>query len=120
MSRMGRTMILPTAFKYQKQLSSSISHAQKILHSAPLAEQTGMLEELTAAINEFIESIDRLDEARLAGEANGSDLLEHARHYRTRVLEAMVEVRIGGDRLETMIEDSLWPLPKYHEMLFLS
>lgn len=120
MSRMGRTMILPAAFRYQKQLSSSISHAQKILHDSPLAEQTELLHELTSAINEFIESINKLDEARIAGEANERDILEHARHYRTKVLVAMAEVRSCGDKLETMIDDSLWPLPKYHEMLFLS
>ncbi len=120
MSRMGSTMILPAAFKYQKKLASSISHAQKILQDAPLAEQTEMLRELTASINEFIESINRLDKARVAGEESRSDVLEHARHYRLEVLTAMTEVRIAGDKLETVIDDDLWPLPKYHEMLFLS
>jgi len=120
MARIGRTMILPAAFKYQKQLSSSISHARKILHEAPLAEQAEILTEITAGINEFIEAINQLDEVRSAGERIAGEIGEQAKYYRERVIPIMHEVRATCDKLENMIDDSLWVLPKYQEMLFLS
>jgi glutamine synthetase len=38
---------------------------------------------------------------------------------RDSVLAAMTEVRTVADRLERMVADDLWPLPKYSEILFI-
>ena len=38
---------------------------------------------------------------------------------RDTVLPAMDAVRQGGDALERVVADDLWPLPKYSEMLFI-
>ncbi len=35
------------------------------------------------------------------------------------ILEAMAELREVVDRLEKIVSDTLWPLPKYREMLFI-
>jgi glutamine synthetase len=32
----------------------------------------------------------------------------------------MADLRSHADRLETLVDDDLWPLPKYRELLFLS
>jgi glutamine synthetase len=40
--------------------------------------------------------------------------------FRDLVMPAMVELRTHADLLESLVEDDLWPLPKYREMLFLS
>lgn len=37
----------------------------------------------------------------------------------SRVLPAMSEVRAAADKLEKVIADDLWPLPKYSEILFI-
>ena len=37
----------------------------------------------------------------------------------TRVMPAMDDVREVADRLEKLVADDLWPLPKYSEMLFI-
>ncbi len=31
----------------------------------------------------------------------------------------MAKVRVAGDKLEKVVADDLWPLPKYSEMLFI-
>jgi glutamine synthetase len=54
---------------------------------------------------------------RAAGEA---DLDKRARTLAEQVVPAMVSVREVCDRLEEMVADEYWPLPKYREMLFLS
>jgi glutamine synthetase len=45
--------------------------------------------------------------------------LHHAKYYQSEVIRAMHEVRANADELETMIDDELWPLPKYREMLYI-
>ena len=45
--------------------------------------------------------------------------LEHALYMRDEVLPAMDGVRAVADRLERIVADDLWPLPKYAEMLFI-
>ena len=45
--------------------------------------------------------------------------MAQAVHARDQILPAMVELRGHGDRLETLVDDALWPLPKYHELLFV-
>ena len=46
-------------------------------------------------------------------------LLEGARYVQERVLPAMAAVREVADRLEKVVPDDLWPLPKYSEILFI-
>ncbi len=50
-----------------------------------------------------------------------SDLegLELAEHARDKQIAAMATVREAADKLEKVVADDLWPLPKYEEMLFI-
>jgi glutamine synthetase len=45
--------------------------------------------------------------------------LELALHARDKQLVAMAQVREAADKLEKVVPDDLWPLPKYEEMLFI-
>jgi glutamine synthetase len=45
--------------------------------------------------------------------------LTHAKYMRDTVIPAMNGVREVADRLERLVADDLWPLPKYSEMLFI-
>jgi glutamine synthetase len=47
------------------------------------------------------------------------DPIAQALHSRDQILPAMVELRSQADRLEGLVDDALWPLPKYHELLFV-
>jgi glutamine synthetase len=54
--------------------------------------------------------------------ANGDPGLEGmalAEYFRDTVLPAMSDVREVADRLERLVADDLWPLPKYSEILFI-
>ena len=39
--------------------------------------------------------------------------------YCDRILPGMLAVREAADLLERLVDDDLWPLPKYREMLFI-
>jgi glutamine synthetase len=70
-------------------------------------------------VNEFIETITALEEANLDESHPDGDLLEEANYMRNTVLPAMDEVRASADKLEKIVADDLWPLPKYSEILFI-
>ncbi len=74
------------------------------------AETKGLLEELLAAIK-------TLDDANVY--PDGVEGLELAKHARDRQLVAMAAVREAADKLERVVADDLWPLPKYSEILFV-
>jgi glutamine synthetase len=46
------------------------------------------------------------------------DVAERAKMYSHEVKDMMEEVRKSADNLEMLIDDEMWPLPKYRELLF--
>jgi glutamine synthetase len=47
-----------------------------------------------------------------------TDMTSRALSYSTDVLRQMEQVRDSADHLEMLVDDALWPLPKYRELLF--
>ncbi|MDB5292344.1 MAG: glutamine synthetase type, partial [Phycisphaerales bacterium] len=112
---MARTLILPAALRYQREVGESIAAAKAAGASSPAGLET--FGTLVSTINDFQRGITALEKA-LSHHADG-DALAHAKHYRDNVVSSMVELRKSGDKLETLIADDLWPLPTYREMLFV-
>jgi glutamine synthetase len=99
----ARTMILPAALRY-------LALGDEAGVSAVTEEATPLVDQLIAAIRE-------LDSANQYPEGiEGMDLAIHARD---KQLAAMARVREAADKLEKVVPDDLWPLPKYAEMLFI-
>ncbi len=90
--------------------------------SLNLSGEEALLRDLCHKINELhnaIEVLDSLIKGSKDDEGGESDAYSHARFYRERVIPAMDEVRTAADQLEMLVEDSLWPLPKFREMLYI-
>jgi glutamine synthetase len=61
--------------------------------------------------------VDEMIEARK--EANKiEDVRDRADAYNLRVKHYLGEIRYHIDKLELIVDDDLWPLPKYRELLF--
>ena len=99
----ARTMILPAALRY-------LALGDDAGISAVTEETTPLADELIAAIKE-------LDEANQY--PDGLEGLELAIYARDKQIAAMARVREAADKLEKIVPDDLWPLPKYAEMLFI-
>jgi glutamine synthetase len=100
---MARTLILPAAVRHLTELKAS--------GVAGLAEEVEpLVEELYAAILDLEKANDH------EGPDGG---IKHAKYMRDTVIPAMTAVRTVADRLERIVADDLWPLPKYSEMLFI-
>jgi glutamine synthetase len=101
----ARTMLLPAAARYLGELLR-----------AQLPELASEVEE---QIGQFVEAIQALESANLAENQPEDDILTHARYMHDTVVPAMEAVRASADRLEKLVADDLWPLPKYSEILFI-
>jgi glutamine synthetase len=101
----ARTMLLPAAVRYLA-----------LLLEAQLTELAGESSDL---IGEFAAAISELEEANLGENQPHDDLLKHAEYMRDKVVPAMETTRAAADKLEKVVADDLWPLPKYSEILFI-
>ena len=73
--------------------------------------------ELRALVDELVAALGELEEANAY--PDGVEGLELAIYARDNQLAAMAEVREVADKLEKVVADDLWPLPKYSEILFI-
>jgi len=102
----ARTLLLPAAVRYKAELL--------------MAEEPEMASELGELIASFVEELKALDTANLKENHPEDDgILTHARYMHDTVFPAMGAVREVADRLEKVVADDLWPLPKYSEILFI-
>jgi glutamine synthetase len=100
---MARTMLLPAALRHLA-----------VIEAAGI---DGLASECRALIEEFSAAIGELEAAnRYPDDTEGIDLAVYARDNQ---ITAMEKVRVAGDKLEKIVADDLWPLPKYSEMLFI-
>lgn len=120
------TMVLPAAIKYQGQLAQSIQSTVAVLHRSDGAPncctpQMKLLRKLTQRIDELIDALEQLQQVSDEGGYHhaDSDHEQATQHYNEIVRSSMAKVRVICDAIEMLIDDGLWPLPKYSEMLFL-
>jgi glutamine synthetase len=100
---MARTMILPAALRHLALIGASGVEGLD-------ADVRRLVDDLVAAIGE-------LDAANIY--PDGVEGLDLAVYARDNQLAAMDKVRAAADKLEKVVADDIWPLPKYAEMLFI-
>ena len=110
---MGRTIIFPSAIRYQSELAKSAAH----LKAVGITVDTVTLDAVTGHIKELQDSLNEL-EKMIAG-VHAKNLQAEAKYYCDKVLPKMLEVRQAADALEGYVADDLWALPTYQEMLFI-
>lgn len=113
---MVRRSILPAGLKFQNDLAATIQ-ATKSVASVDLNPQIELLNKIISLNNELKKKADSLANV-LEHEAEG-DVLEHAKHFRDKVIPAMNDLRSVSDELEILMDDSYWPFPTYAEMLYI-
>jgi glutamine synthetase len=105
----ARTLLLPAAVRWLGTLQSTAGAG-----AAKLAEESAAL------VDEFVDAIFALEVAnRDHPEDEFEDVLGGAKYVQTQVIPAMAAARAVADRLERIVPDDLWPLPKYSEILFI-
>ncbi len=112
--------VIPAAVKYQNVLIENIKGMKEIFGDEYLglcSSEIETLKKISKYINDVSSDVDSLVEARK--KANRiEDIAQRAKVYSREVKSMMEKIRIGTDNLEMLIDDELWPLPKYRELLF--
>jgi glutamine synthetase len=111
--------ILPAAIRYQNVLISNIKGLKDLgLAVSSYAVQLSVLEQISEHINKVQSLAEEMTEARKKANAIG-DTREKAIAYCDEVKPYFDEIRYHVDKLELLVDDSEWELPKYRELLFL-
>ncbi|PKM88740.1 MAG: glutamine synthetase type III [Firmicutes bacterium HGW-Firmicutes-12] len=118
MLSIARRQILPAAVKYATELATSISVVKACAVGCDVSAQEKSLQELSTLMASFKNEISVLEKATVEA-VDIEDLYERAVFYREKVITSMQRLRTNGDGMEELIDDELWPLPTYAEMLFL-
>jgi glutamine synthetase len=111
--KMAETMILPAALTYQKQLADNAVSVK----AAGLTPDTTALKAVTDLIAKLQTAVGGLK--TVASQHGGSGPLAEAKHFGTAILPAMLKVREAADGLEAIVDDALWPMPTFQEILFI-
>ena len=113
--------VLPTAISYQNRLLENVRGLKEVIDAKLFkkvsAEQLKMIEEISEHIAEIIANKDAMIEARKRCNKI-EDVRERSIKYRDEVYPYFDKIRYACDKLELLVDDEIWPLPKYREMIF--
>lgn len=113
------TAVLPAAIKQQKQLGKSLIHYQNATNDKKKpSQQLNLLKFINESIEKGLELAAKLEKTR-EGAASMADLQARGKAFCTKVMPLCEELRKICDSLEDKIDDVLWILPKYREILFV-
>lgn len=112
--------VIPAAVKYQNVLIENVNGIKDIFGKGYLefcSAEIETLKKISIYINSISIYVEQLVEARK--KANKvEDMAERAKMYSHEVKDMMDKVRESADKLEMLIDDEMWTLPKYRELLF--
>ncbi|MBQ8839067.1 MAG: glutamine synthetase III [Bacteroidales bacterium] len=112
--------VIPAAVRYQNVLIENIKGMKDIFGDSYMmfcSSEADTLKRISSYINDISTDVEALVEARK--KANRVvDMAERAKMYSQDVKAMMDKVRGSADKLEMLIDDEMWPLPKYRELLF--
>ena len=118
---MARNHIIPTAIRYQNMLIENIRGLKKIYGTSYkefASEQLVILEKISKYIAEINDGVTQMTNARKKANST-SDFHKKALQYAQTVKPFLTSIRYQCDKLELTVEDTLWPLAKYRELLFV-
>ncbi len=121
MADLALNHIIPTAIKYQSLLIENVRGLKEIMSAADFKKssqiQMEMIVEISEHINTIKTKVDEMTEARKKANAI-LEVKKQALDYCDKVKSYFDVIRYHVDKLEILVDDESWPLPKYRELLF--
>ena len=118
----ARNHVIPTAVKYQNILINNVRGLKDIYgkeYNKYAREQLILISDISKYIETINSGVTKMiNERKKANIIN--DSLKRAEVYCNKVKPLFSDIRNGCDKLELLIDDELWPLVKYRELLFTS
>jgi len=112
--------VIPAAVTYQNVLMQSLRGAKEVFgdeYKRICQSDIATYKNISGFVNSLSIGVENLVESRKKANAV-ADIAERAKIYSREVQDQMAIVRNSADHLEMLIDDEMWPLPKYRELLF--
>ncbi len=119
MVRMALNHIVPAALEYKAKLLKEVALAKEVYGNLDsCTTELRILEDINKYVDDVREKATAMKEARKAANAI-EDEYKRALAYH-EIAESLFALRRPIDKLEEVVDNKMWPLPKYREMLFIS
>ena len=119
MVRMSINHIIPAAIAYKASLLKEVSLYEKVYGDTDgCASELAILDDISRYVEEVRQRARQVEDARVEADAL-EDAYERARAF-ADIANMLFALRKPIDALEEVVDDKLWPLPKYRELLFIS
>ena len=114
--------IVPTSIRYQSTLSENVNRLKKVLekdvYEKVSKEQIQMIVEISQLVSDALNGVNEMIEARKV--ANKIDnLRKKSLAYCDKVKPYLEKIRYSVDKLELLVDNEIWPLAKYREILYI-
>ena len=114
--------IVPTAVEYQTMLLENVKNLKEVFPEEEFQSLAGGRLELIREVGGHISAIKAKRKEMIAARAKANkveDVVERSKEYDKKVRPFLDEIRDHIDRLELIVDNEKWPLPKYRELLFV-
>jgi glutamine synthetase len=116
---MATNHILPAAVKYQNLLLQNVKNLQEVgLDESAYKAQLNMIKVIGGHMQSMSENVEAMIAARKVAN-NEANMHKRAAMYCNNIKSLFDNIRYAADKLELLVDNSNWPLPTYHEMLYL-
>ncbi len=113
-----RQYVIPAAQRYQFAFANSVKAVDSVQGGNSTKNQKWLLSEISTSIEQSFDGLNRLSsELKTVNET--LSLEKKARFISQKLVPTMGDLRGYCDKLESLVDDGEWPLPKYREMLFI-
>ncbi len=114
--------IIPTAIRYQNILVDNVKGLKEILPKDQFEKLAELQIYIISKISEHISAIrkdvqEMIDKRKIANQVEEAH--KRAEYYCNEVKPYLESIRYHVDKLEILVDDEMWTLPKYREMLFI-
>lgn len=113
--------IVPIAISYMTSLIENVKGLREIFNDIEFERLAGARKDVIVTISDHISSIKKLVN-EMVEERKKANVIEDnykkAIAYESKVKPYLDDIRVHIDKLELLVDNEMWPLPKYRELLF--
>jgi len=114
--------IVPTAVQYQTMLLENVKNLKEVFPADEFDSLAGGRLELIREVGGHISAIKAKRKEMIEARANSNvieNVVDRSKAYDKNVRPYLDEIRYHIDKLELIVDNEKWPLPKYRELLFV-
>ena len=119
--RMAINHIIPAALAYQTKLLKNITAMKEVFadnYSAMAGVSMGLVTSISELVTDLRQQVDAMVEARKKANAIEDEYKKALAYH--EIAERLFPLRKTIDKLEEIVDNDMWPLPKYRELLFIN